>query len=221
MGNGQVRSWINISNDGKPLAIGVEMTDESLLNLPADPTDFQDASYLLPLHQKALEVTPFNHITINWNVHGHEPPGVYDLPHFDFHFYKISVTEQLAIPPYNVMPAGFDNLPDAGYIPAGYIHVPGGVPQMGAHWVDVTAPEFNGGVFTHTFVYGSYNGDLTFVEPMATLTTIESGQSFDKEIRQPKKYSPSETYYPTRYNIWMDNKHHRHYLSLYDFGCLI
>ena len=214
MGNGHARSWININHDGTPLAIGVEMTDGALQNLPQDPGDFAASTFVLTLHQKAKGITPFDHIVLNWNVHGHEPQHVYDIPHFDFHFYKISLADQLAIPPYEVAPAGFDNEPPAGYLPPLYLHTAGGVPQMGAHWVDLLADELNGLPFIHTFIYGSYNGHVTFEEPMITLGTLQSGNIIHKEIRQPGHFDPANTSYPARYNIWQDNSNNRHYVSL-------
>src|SRR6185312_7546133 len=169
MGNGHVRTWVNITHDGTPLAIGVEMTDGTLTNLPQDPNDLAAATWQLTLHQKAKAVTPFDHVVIDWNVHGHPPVGIYDVPHFDFHFYKISLEAQMAIPPYEVDPTGFDvPLPD-GYMPPMYVRFPGGVPQMGAHWGDITSPEWHGGGFTSTFIYGAYDGHVTFEEPMITL----------------------------------------------------
>lgn len=214
MGNGHARSWINITHDGKPLAIGVEMTDGALDHLPQNPLNFAAATWVLPLHQKAQSVTPFDHITINWNIRGHEPEHVYDVPHFDFHFYKISVDAQMSIPPYDVVSAGFDNEPPAGYMPPLYLHTPGGVPQMGAHWVDLLAPELNGGTFTSTFIYGSYNGHVTFEEPMITLTTLQSGNSIHLDFRQPDHFDPAGTNYPTRYNIWQNPTNSHHYVSL-------
>lgn len=214
MGNGHARSWVNISHDDKALAIGLELTDGALQGLPEDPQAFDASMFVFPLHQKAKELTPFDHLVINWNVHGHEPPGVYDLPHFDFHFYKISLADQLAIPPYPLAPAKFDLDPPAGYLPPLYLHIPGGVPQMGAHWIDLLSPEFHGQAFTHTFIYGSYDGKVTFAEPMATLATLQSGNTIHKDFRQPQNFSPTNKYYPTRYNIWKDDSNNRHYVSL-------
>ena len=68
IGNGHMRSWINITHAGKPLAIGIEMTDGALNGLPTDPNNHAAATYHLRLHQKAHAVTPFDHIMINWNV---------------------------------------------------------------------------------------------------------------------------------------------------------
>eukprot|EP01083_Nonionella_stella_P210402 761745_1 len=39
-------------------------------------------------HQK------FNHLLLNWNPEGHAPLGIYNVPHFDFHFYFINSTER-------------------------------------------------------------------------------------------------------------------------------
>ncbi len=214
MGNGHSRSWINILHDGKPLAIGIEMTSGALQGLSEDPEDFAGSTFIFPLHQKAKGITPFDHLVINWNVHGHEPQHVYDVPHFDFHFYKISLADQLAIPPYPVAPSKFDANPPAGFMPNLYLHIPEGVPQMGAHWIDLLSPEFHNQLFTHTFIYGSYDGKVTFDEPMVTLATLESGNTIHQDFRQPDHFAPVNTYYPTRYNIWKDNANNKHYLSL-------
>ena len=214
MGDGHARSWANISHDDKMLAVGIEMTGGALEGLPGDPEDFAASTFVLPLHQKTKALTAFDHIVINWNVHGHEPDHVFDITHFDFHFYKISLADQLAIPPYEIAPAMFDADPPVAYMPPLYLHIPGGVPQMGAHWIDLLAPEVNGGVFTHTFIYGSYNGNITFLEPMATLATFESGNTVHQDFRQPQSFSPAGKYYPSRYNIWKDNSNGNHYLSL-------
>jgi hypothetical protein len=214
MGNGHARSWINISHDNKALAIGYEITNNALKGLPEDPTAFAASTFVLPLHKKARALTPFDHLVINWNVHGHEPAHVFDIPHFDFHFYKISEAEQMAIPPYPLAPAMFDKNPPEGYMAPSYFHIPQGVPQMGAHWADLLAPELNKGVFTHTFIYGSYDGKVTFEEPMITLAILQSGNTIHKDFRQPIYFSPVNKYYPTRYNIWKDDDNHRHYVSL-------
>jgi hypothetical protein len=214
LGNGHMRSWVNINHEGQALAIGVEITDEALDNLPHDVQSFAEVSFILPLHQKAKDLTPYDHIEIDWNEHGHEPAGLYDLPHFDFHFYMISLNEQLDIPAYEDAAALFDNLPSSEYLPAFYFRGPGGVPQMGVHWVDLLSPEFNGEVFTTSFLYGTYDGKVTFHEPMVTMDVIQSGVTIHKDIRQPQVFSPANRYYPTEYSIWNDATTDRHYLSL-------
>ena len=120
----------------------------------------------------------------------------------------------MAIPPYEVNPTGFDAPLPPGFMPPNYMRIPGGVPQMGAHWADVTSPEFHGETFTSTFIYGTYNGNVTFDEPMITLATLQSGNAVHKPISMPMHFSPVDTYYPSRYNIWQDASNSCHYVSL-------
>jgi hypothetical protein len=214
IGDGHMRSWVNIDHTGKPSAIGVEITGEALVNLPHDVESFSEVSFILPLHQKAKDLTPYDHLEIDWNEHGHEPPGIYDLAHFDFHFYMMTLSEQMAIPPYEEAPALFDNLPPSEYLPSFYFRGPGGVPQMGVHWVDLLSPEFNGQLFTSTVLYGTYDGRVTFLEPMITMDVIQSGTTVHKQIRQPQRFSPENKYYPTELAIWRDASTGRHYVSL-------
>ncbi len=216
MGEGHVRSWVNISHDDKPLAIGIEFTPGVLQQQHDHTNGAGEHSHdgVLTLHQKAKAVTPFDHLTMGFMAAGHPPPGIYNVPHFDFHFYKMSVADRLAIPAYPMAMAAFNNNPPAGYLPPLYAKSPAGEAQMGAHWMDVTSPEFNGQPFTHTFIYGSYDGKVNFLEPMATLAFFESGATVQKIIRQPQFFDPSNTYYPTRYNIWKDEDNNRHYIAL-------
>ena len=176
----------------------------------------KERQFFLPLHKKAREATPFDHIDINWNPHGHEPEMVYGLPHFDFHFYKISRSEQLSIVPGPLM----DLLPPPGAVPPTYVPTPGGVPQMGKHWIDFTSPELspvNPKIFTKTFIYGSYNGKVIFEEPMITLAVLQRGRSSSTNIPQPQVFLPANTYYPTVYNISLNSKSEKHIVTLSDF----
>ena len=214
-GGGKVRSFFVLTHTGVPQELGVQITADAFSGLPTVPGEY---SFIVPLQQKASASTPFDHIEVDWNPFGHPPPGIYDVPHFDFHFYKISLEEQMAIPPYTDQTASmFDAPPPAGYLPAGYIPGPGGVPQMGKHWLDVTSPEFHGQPFTKTFIYGTYNGAVTFYEPMITKAYIETGMSSSTTIKQPQHFSPSGAYYPTKYNVYTDSKTGDHYVSLSEF----
>ena len=214
MGNGFARSWISINHSDVPLELGIELTDGALYGLPQDPADFAAATFLLPLHQKAKAATAFNHIVINWNVHGHEPDHVFDIPHFDFHFYMISEQEQTSIPPYPLAPASFDNLPPNSYWPDLYVPTPGGVPTMGKHWINTTfAPPFS-----KTMIYGSYNGRFTFVEPMITRDYLLQGDSFSEAYSQPHVFVPNNKFYPQTYNIYKDDASSKHYITLSNFA---
>jgi hypothetical protein len=54
------------------------------------------------------------------------------------------------------------------------------IPRMGTHWPDMRSPELQGMLgnpqgyrpFTTTFIYGSWDGDFIFAEPMITRAFI-------------------------------------------------
>ena len=211
VGDGKARSFIIISHAGVPMELGVEMTSGSMTGLPESQ---HLSAFTLPLHQKALDATPFNHIVVNWNEHGHPPFHLFSESHFDFHFYTISEAAQMAIPAYTPNSA-HDILPAPAYRPAGYVPGPGGEAMMGKHWSDITNP-VNPGTFTHTMIYGSYNGSIIFLEPMITRAFLQSGSSVTKAFGQPAQYAETGTYYPQDYNIRMEGS--KHYVTLSRFA---
>lgn len=80
-----------------------------------------------------------------------------------------------------------------------HINVGAVEPAMGNHLIDITSPEFSGEDFTHTFIYGSNEGELIFMEPMITndyLLDVTSNECHD--ISMPKAF-PEAGDYPTRY----------------------
>ena len=213
MGSGKVNSFFKVDKDGKPLELGFEMTNEALVGLSTDPLNFAGNTFSLTLGAKALELTPFDHIVINWNPAGHPPAGVYTVPHFDFHLYTITTAEQMAIPPYTPASAAmFDLLPPAGYMPAGYIADAGGIPAMGKHWG--MGPM---GSFTHTLIYGSYNGKMIFEEPMITVTELQAGNSMSMSFTQPTLFEKTGKWYPTQYSHYKDASTNKYYVTLSGF----
>ena len=146
--------------------------------------------------------TPYRFVGLDWNPAGHVPPGIYDQPHFDFHFYPIAEAERDAIVPSDPeFGAKGERVPAAEYVPAGYRKLPGAVPLMGAHWVDPKSPELNGEPFTRTFLYGSWDGELTFAEPMITKAFLETKPDFQAPIAVPARYAAAGRY-PTEYRVY-------------------
>ncbi len=190
IGNGTGRAWVKANRAGTPLAIGVDLTAAALENLPMDPME-----WVLALPSQ-IEVAPYDHVGLGYNPMGHEPPGVYDVPHFDVHFYMISEAEQGGIVPND---PGFEIEPNLIYIPDHYQRIPGGVPGMGAHWIDLLAPEFNGGIFSRTYIWGTFDGMVIFFEPMITVTALQSDTRVDIPTRQPQAFQ-RDGYYPTAYS---------------------
>jgi hypothetical protein len=87
------------------------------------------------------------------------------------------------------------------------------VAQIGRHWGDNVFTA--GQTVQHTMILGTWNGQLTFINPIVTLTTLASGQSYSVNYPQPQFFA-EHGYYPTRYNIYEDDKG-RHYVTLSHF----
>jgi len=201
--HGKAWTWYQTDEKDKPLRIAVAIDAAAMNSLDTShgegSGDHHENMISLPFHPKAA-ATPFQHFGLDWNPQGHEPAGVYDQPHFDFHFYMISEARRLAIPPYEADSLKFKNYPGPGYMPPNYVPGPGGVPQMGAHWVDVTAPELNGQLFTQTFLFGSFDGYVIFYEPMITRAFLNANSSYERPVPQPAKVQ-ADGYYPTKMRI--------------------
>lgn len=198
--NGKAWTWVQLKDDGSPERLAITITDAAMNSVPTQPgeggghEDMLLNSYVLTFHPKAA-VTPFKHIWLNWNPAGHEPPGIYDLPHFDIHYYMITNAEREAMANDKI-----DVLPDASYVPASYISPGPGVPLMGNHWLDATAPELNGQTFTETFIFGSYDSKVIFYEPMITKAFLQGATNYERDIPQPTKYQQAG-YHPTKMRV--------------------
>ncbi|MFB6340152.1 DUF5602 domain-containing protein [Saccharicrinis sp. FJH62] len=192
VGNGSARTEVRLNQFSEPIWISIVFSGEFLEELPDEMT-----SYMLQLPEQA-DITPFKHVALDWNPHGHAPDSVYDLPHFDIHFYMISNEDRLAI---GVNDTNAEKLPPEGFMPANYIPFPGYVPQMGKHWGDPQAPEFNGEVFTQTMLMGSYNEKTIFYEPMMTVDYIRNKPSHTWLLSLPENYEHEGKYYPTKYTV--------------------
>ncbi|MGB3619377.1 MAG: DUF5602 domain-containing protein, partial [Catalinimonas sp.] len=191
VGDGYAWSYVRTDAAGEPQEIGVQLDDGALRNLPN--TGHHAHEYVLPLPDGST-VPPYNHITLDWNAHGHPPMNVFDKPHFDLHFYFISMAERDLIGPHDS--TQFNRPLPAEHLAPMYLETPGGVPRMGAHVIDLQSPEVAGtGTFTHTFIYGKYDGTLNFLEPMVTRAFLESKASADQPIRRPAQWQESG-YYP-------------------------
>jgi hypothetical protein len=226
VGNGTVSSYTEFDKTGAPKAIGIVFQAKALEGLPAAHSDghhcfdqnkdgtidlkdecFGSHEWVIPLPSDASRRTdiPFKWVGLNWNPHGHIPPGVYDLPHFDVHFYIEPIEKIFAIAPGTCGPefVRCDQFKIATKpLPTNYMHpdyksVDAVVPAMGNHLIDLTGPEFNKIRFTRTWIYGAYDGRVTFYEEMVTREHLLSRP--DKCV--PLKTPPAvgvKGYYPTQ-----------------------
>lgn len=197
VGNGTVSSYAEFDQNGAPKAIGVVFQASALDRLPTAHSDghhcfdrnndgkidlekecFASHEWVIPLPSDAARRSdiPFQWVGLNWNPRGHIPPGVYDLPHFDVHFHIDPIEKIFAIAPGPCGPefVRCDQFKIATRpLPSNYMHsdyqsVDAVAPAMGNHLIDPTSPEFNKKKFTRTFIFGVYDGRLTFYEEMLT-----------------------------------------------------
>jgi hypothetical protein len=194
------------------------MSEKSLENLPIGQGGHgghHSFEYLLELPKQA-DITPFKFVTLDWNPMGHEPEGIFDIPHFDFHFYLISNEERLTITPLG--PDVMDPvIPLSKYIPAGYIQLPGRVPNMGVHWIDPTAPELNGELFEKNFTYGTFKEKLAFMEPMISLDYIKSKPTVPADVISLPEAFQLEGFYPAKYEVKFNAKRKEYLILMSDF----
>ncbi|MCC5860215.1 MAG: DUF5602 domain-containing protein [Ectothiorhodospiraceae bacterium] len=223
LGDGFARVYL-VTDNGAPTELGVALNDAFITALPDQhaghgvvmPDGKRTFEYVLEM--PAGNTTPFRHVTLDWNPSGHEPEGIYDLPHLDVHFYLIDNEARLAI---NPMLPDFaekgERLPSAEFMPTGYVN-PGlpPVPLMGLHLADPTSPEFNGSAFTSTFLYGSWDGRLIFMEPMVTAAMLQQKQDVTMPIAMAERYEiPGD--YPAAYRIRWDEATLEHRVALTNF----
>ncbi|WP_084615028.1 hypothetical protein [Nakamurella lactea] len=238
------------SEHGRPSAIGLVFPDRTLIGLPTDPpsdgqwcfdknadgttdpmtecTDGYGSTLQLSEHFKSSVDTQFTYLLINWNPMGHPPMHVYDSPHFDIHFYLNANSERLKI---RTGPCGelvncddFELgkvLPPAKYNPPKYEFTGAVAPGMGNHLINTDAPEFHGQPFTHSWIQGTWNGKVTFYEPMVTKAWFAGLIDGTRPSRcfpiPPAQAVQAGGWYPTRYCLRHRDNRHEITASLEDF----
>jgi hypothetical protein len=226
LGDGKIRAYVVLSawSGQAPLEVGIAMDARSLEGLSST----EPAVLTVPLPQQSP--APYTFAMVDWNPGGHEPPGIYDAPHFDFHFYTVPEEEVAAILPGDPdFAAEANDLPTGDHIPPFYtVLAPPGlmpadvaVPQMGVHWVDVRSPELQGMLgnpgdyqpFDVTFIYGSWNGRFTFLEPMITREFLLTQPDEVRAVSQPGAY-PEPGWYPAAYRISYDAQAREYRIAL-------
>lgn len=206
IGGGTAQTLVKINDSGELKAVGVRISEDVLGGLPSN---FEHITLQFP---EEAEGMVFEHFDMEWNPNGHEPLGVYDIPHFDMHFYMISEAEKMMI----TDAALAEILPDAQYWPETYVPTPGFVPIMGKHWISTESGEANGEVFDQTFIYGSYNGNFIFYEPMITIDYLMDKTDEEYSIFQPDVFQRTGYYYPTTYSISYDEVNNEYVILLED-----
>jgi hypothetical protein len=207
VGEGVARSYA-VMNGGDVEEVGVALSEGALRGLPQVDEHAGHGSDKAPggappghvefvLAMPGEHGTPYRFVGLDWNPVGHPPMGIYDAPHFDIHFYTIPEAERNLIDPsHPEFAARASRVPAMEAAPVGYLphHVleqaePAAltVPRMGLHWVNPAGAEFAGGPFTAAMLYGSWDGEFVFVEPMVALDFLLQ----DPDLTMPLSRPPS------------------------------
>ena len=240
IGNGTVRTYVlfDPANRTVPIEVGIALSARALESLPA-PMAMKNADAMsshFDTHERLLPLpdanpTPYKFVQFNWNPGGHEPPGVYDQPHFDFHFWTVDNTVRESIVPETAQfaekaarypgdeyrTANFVDVATAAKAPAAAVTVP----KMGMHWIDVRSGEFNGQTFSKTYIRGSWDGQFVFDEPMITRAYIAAKRDAqDPALRDelitlpPTAKRQVAGYYPEAYRIQYDAESKEYRIAL-------
>jgi hypothetical protein len=220
LGMGQIRTYVTLDGTGKPLDVGVEFSESAIntVDMPMKHMGMDKMTYDLHFHPNATKNLPYEHVSLDWAMMGHGPEGVYDVPHFDIHFYMISAAQQMEIITDRTYPVGPDAFAFKGPVTVPLSYFPGPfVEMMGTHWINkqefislITGAE----QFKHTFIYGTHDNELIFLEPMITLATLRSKQSILVDIDQPEQYPIQNRYYANQYAVSFNAKTKMHRVSL-------
>jgi hypothetical protein len=245
LGNGQVASFAEWHETGAPSAIGIRFSADALTSLPTEASDHhhcvdrdgdgvivhskecaETREYVIPLPEAVSqrEDVPFKWVLLNWNLRGHMPPGIYDVPHFDVHFYMAPIADVFAI---RAGPCG-PELVDCDDFAAGKMPVPDGLmhpdfsdvdaiaPAMGNHLIDLGGQEFKGEPFTRSWIFGVYEGQVTFYEEMVALAYLQSRPDSCGPIKSPPAVAVSG-FYPTQRCVRYDPGANAYTVSMENF----
>lgn len=245
LGRGTVSSYAELEPDGAPRAVGIVLSAGALDGLPASGSDghhcfdrnadgrldpatecVHQFETVIPLPDAVTRRTdiPFRWVLLNWNPNGHIPPGVYDRPHFDVHFVMEPIEKIFALQsgPCGPELMRCDQFETARRpVPPNHMHadfkdVQGVVPAMGNHLVDLSAPEFKGQPFTRTWIYGVYDGRVTFYEEMVTREYLLSRPNACVPIKTPPAVARAG-FYPTVSCLRHDDRSGEHTISIERF----
>jgi hypothetical protein len=214
--------------NGRPSAVTVELapieippTGDESPTLPAGPCQHISRFALQDVPPGTGGVaSPFRFMEIDWNTEGKPrgPNGSFLAPHFDVHLYlpgreRIRSLDCVPQPPTDRVcdPIASDyermreflDLPAPGLVPPSYRADPGSaIPMMGLHHLDgafdYTVDSVN---HTPTIIYGSYAGEVVFLEASVTIPTLRDVRAAPRheltwEIRQPARFA-APTDWPT------------------------
>lgn len=221
LGDGFVETLYAADGGKRPTALAVRVDGAAMKSLPTTPTHdgktcFDKDGDGVDLetdcasgHERVLEFPkleglPFKWLMFNWQIKGHGPPHVFDQPHFDMHYFiqDLADRNRIRTGPCHLVINCDDEATAMKTVPAPYAPegwgLPGAAGRMGNHIVDPNAAPANGGPFTQAFAYGTWNGHISFWEPVVNTNWFT--ETKPEEVCQKVPQTPEvelSGYYPT------------------------
>lgn len=221
LGDGFVETQYEADAGNRPVVVAVRVTGSAMKSLPTAPTHdgqtcFDTGGDGIDLetdcasgHERVLwlpdlEGLPFQWLMFNWQMKGHGPPHVFDEPHFDLHFFiqDFSARNQIRTGSCHLVINCEDEATAKKPVPAPYapegFGMPGAAGRMGNHVIDPEAAPANGGPFTQAFAYGTWDGHISFWEPVVNVNWFN--ETKPTEACSPIPQTPEvelSGYYPT------------------------
>ncbi len=192
----KVSTFARLAADGSVLEAGATVPFALVASPPAEEGPGPAGALVtLAFPPQVQSTTYFNHFELQWEPDGHPPPFTM-VPHFDLHFYSIPPKEVLKVA------APDPQAPAADHLPPDYVYpgVNAVVPEMGVH---ARNPNEYQGVFTHVFIAGFFNGEMTFLEPALNETFLLQKVSYTQAVPQPAVLGHA-TRYPTTFTTTFD-----------------
>mmetsp|Transcript_32364 Transcript_32364/g.51891 ORF Transcript_32364/g.51891 Transcript_32364/m.51891 type:complete len:352 (+) Transcript_32364:29-1084(+) len=169
----------------------------------------------------------FKHLYFNYNPEGHTPPGIYDIAHFDLHWYFITATEREAtaqspecesdrcvldngvveeVTCDDLAKCNVENDDPDTYFPGGtnttWICV-ACVPAMGVHCGNLAVADelTSNATFVDTFFMTRWEGVINSNEIMVTIDGLVDTEDDEvcEDFETPLLYEFGDGCYPTRY----------------------
>ncbi|MEA5502858.1 hypothetical protein VB735_06995 [Halotia wernerae UHCC 0503] len=228
LGEGFVRSFVTLDEQGNPSEVGLTLTQEAL-SVPVGDSAADIAVFLsLPPEASSL---PFNHIELTYRPRGYPwLPPIFAVPRFTVDAFLISPQERTLIcpdadinnPQSTCQPdqlARATKQPKPELVPQGFL--PTGIvePGKGARYFDsdLLPPIIQGQTpFTTLYDYAFADGQVSLIGIGSTKAFLETQPNINNSIEIPFSYSQSG-YYPTSYSINFDPTSQEYQLAMTGF----
>ncbi len=210
-GGDSVRSWYKTDLNGALSSIGISFKQSAFAILETQPDSM--FMMMLPMGLNTSTSWGIDHIEVDWSSMGDAAPSVYNIPHFDVHFFAVDTATQMGI-------AGGKDLQTANmsatFLPPDYILDTFSEEGMGVHAFDTTGKEFHGLPFDHSFIFGYSQAKMYFIEPTVSKAYLDTKTNFSADIKQPQAFKFHGAY-PTKYYIRYDSNTNEYQISIDNF----